>query len=354
MKRGLVLQGGGAKGAYEAGAIKALTQKKIYFDCAAGTSIGAVNAAFYATKKLDAMYKLWLNTDYDEIFGIDCELIHKFANGIFKKSDIKKGFDMLSEIIENKGIDTTNMKAFLAKHIKEKQFRRSKIDFAMNTYNLTDRCPVEVFKKDIPEGKIVEYIMSSAYLPFFKFEKIIDGKYYIDGGVYSDCPVDMLIDEGYDEIYVIKAYRGKIKYKKKKNVKIHIIEPRENLGSIMSFTKDAAKYRMQLGYYDTLKYLYNLDGTKYYFKNYSEEYYNKLFDKRIYKKIVKDYDKGIIPESNKELIIRIIEMACKELNIDRFKIYNLPYLFTRLKYKMVEHKDSRYYYFIKNIKVEFD
>ena len=122
----------------------------------------------------------------------------------------------------------------------------------------------------------------------------------------------------------------------------------------MSFTKDAAKYRMQLGYYDTLKYLYNLDGTRYYFKNYSEEYYNKLFDKRIYKKIVKDYDKGIIPESNKELIIRIVEMACKELNIDRFKIYNLPYLLTRLKYKMVEHKDSRYYYFIKNIKVEFD
>ena len=69
---------------------------------------------------------------------------------------------------------------------------------------------------------------------------------------------------------------------------------------------------------------------------------------------MKDYDKGIIPESNKELIIRIIEMACKELNIDRFKIYNLPYLLTRLKYKMVEHKDSRYYYFIKNIKVEFD
>ena len=32
MKRGLFLQGGGAKGAYQAGAIKAFTQKKIYFD----------------------------------------------------------------------------------------------------------------------------------------------------------------------------------------------------------------------------------------------------------------------------------------------------------------------------------
>lgn len=354
MKRGLVLQGGGAKGAYEAGAIKALTQKRIYFDCAAGTSIGAVNAAFYATKNLDAMYKLWLNTDYDEIFGIDCQVIQNFTNGIFTKRDLKKGFEMLSEIIENKGIDTTNMKKFLAKHIKEKQFRRSKIDFAMNTYNLTDRCPVEVFKKDIPDGKIVEYIMSSAYLPFFKFEKIIDGKYYIDGGVYSDCPVDMLIDAGYEEIYVIKAFQGKIKYKNKKGVKINIIGPRENLGSLMGFTKESSKYRMNLGYFDTLKFLYNLDGNKYYFKNYPDEYYSKLFDKRIYKKIIKDYDKGILPKTDKELILRMIENVCKELKIERFRVYNLPYLLTRLKYKMVEHKNSRYYYFIKNIKVEFD
>ena len=35
--RGLVLEGGGAKGAYEAGAIKALQKKKIYFDGVSGT-----------------------------------------------------------------------------------------------------------------------------------------------------------------------------------------------------------------------------------------------------------------------------------------------------------------------------
>jgi predicted patatin/cPLA2 family phospholipase len=50
-------------------------------------------------------------------------------------------------------------------------------------------------------------------IPQFIWDKYenIDGKYYIDGGVYSDCPVDMLIDAGYEEIYVIKAFRDKIK-----------------------------------------------------------------------------------------------------------------------------------------------
>lgn len=354
MKRGIVLQGGGAKGAYEAGAIRALTQKKIYFDCACGTSIGAINAAFYSCKKLDAMYKLWLNTDYDEIFGIDCEIISNLTNRNFSREDIKKGIEIVKSIIENRGIDTTNMKNFLAHHLKEKTFRRSKIDFAMNTYNLTDRCPVEVFKKDIPEGKLVEYLMSSAYLPFFKFEKIIDNKYYIDGGVYSDCPVDMLIDAGYDEIYVIKAFKKRIRYKHKKGIKIHIIGPRENLGSIMSFTQEGAKFKMKLGYYDTLKYLYNLDGNKYYFKNYSEEYYTKLFDKRVYKKIIKEYDKGILPKTDKEFILRTIEKICKEFKIERFRIYKLPYLLTRLKNKITNNKESKYYYFIKNIKIEFE
>ena len=37
----------------------------------------------------------------------------------------------------------------------------------------------------------------------------------------------------------------------------------------------------------------------------------------------------------KRFIIRIVEKVCEDLGIDRFKIYNMPYLLTRLKYKMV-------------------
>ena len=169
MKKALVLQGGGAKGAYAAGAIKALTQKRIYFDFACGTSIGAINAALYVNKKLDAMYRLWLNTDYDEIFGLDCQIFSNFSKGIFKKKDIKNGFESLTKIVKNDGIDTTKMMKFFEKNIKEEAFRKSNIDFGLNTYNLTDMKPVEIYKKDIPKGKLHEYLMSSAFLPFFKF-----------------------------------------------------------------------------------------------------------------------------------------------------------------------------------------
>ncbi len=43
--RGLVLEGGGAKGCYQIGAYKALVEMGITFDYVVGTSIGAINAA---------------------------------------------------------------------------------------------------------------------------------------------------------------------------------------------------------------------------------------------------------------------------------------------------------------------
>lgn len=47
MKLGVVLSGGGAKGAYEVGFLKALSEFKIFPDAIAGTSIGALNGAVY-------------------------------------------------------------------------------------------------------------------------------------------------------------------------------------------------------------------------------------------------------------------------------------------------------------------
>ena len=352
--RGLMLEGGGAKGAYEAGAIKALTQRKMHFDCVGGTSIGAINAACFVSNNLEGMYKIWLSADSEELFGIESNMLKNITTGKINRSDVKKGFKTALSIIKNRGIDITNMKRILEENIDETKFRRNKVDFAMNTYSLSDRKPVEVFKKDIPEGKLIEYIISSAYLPVFKRERIIDDKYYLDGGFASNCPVDMLVDIGYDEIFVIRAWQRKLPIKNKKNAKIHIIGPKEDLGSILLFEPRMAEYRMNLGYYDTIKYLDNLDGNKYYFKRCTDEYYSKLFDKKDYKEIVKKYNRGLPVKNDKEFIIRILEKACKEVNMERFRVYKLPYLITRLKYKLAGKTKNYYYDFVKNIKVDFE
>ena len=58
-RRALVIAGGGAKGAYAFGCLEAFAEKGIDFDCVAGTSAGALNAALWSTGALDEGRKLW-------------------------------------------------------------------------------------------------------------------------------------------------------------------------------------------------------------------------------------------------------------------------------------------------------
>lgn len=52
MKYGLVLSGGGSKGAYESGCMKALQELGYHFDIVTGTSIGALNGLLVAPRRL--------------------------------------------------------------------------------------------------------------------------------------------------------------------------------------------------------------------------------------------------------------------------------------------------------------
>ena len=84
---GFALEGGGAKGAYQAGAYIALIQNGIKPDIIAGTSIGSLNAALMAQGDIKKLVDLWLNTTTD-IFGINSEIIEKIKLKKFTKNDI--------------------------------------------------------------------------------------------------------------------------------------------------------------------------------------------------------------------------------------------------------------------------
>src|SRR5665213_1523931 len=58
-KTAFVLVGGGAKGAYEAGKMKALALQGIIPDVIFGTSTGAINAAGYALLGIDELLNVW-------------------------------------------------------------------------------------------------------------------------------------------------------------------------------------------------------------------------------------------------------------------------------------------------------
>ena len=344
---GLVLEGGGARGSYHVGALKAFRKKGIKFDYVVGTSIGSINGVFVATGEYKKLESLWKGATSKELFGIDEKLFEAIKNREFNKKTIENGLQTVMHIIKNAGIDTEPIRKMLVQNIDEEKLRKSNIEYGLATYNVSKRKKVQIFKEDIPKGKLVEYLLASSYLPVFKFKKIIDDSFYIDGGSYDNCPVDMLLDKNLDNIYVVRAHRNKLP-RYKTNSKIIEIMSYNKLGSIIAFSKDITKYNLKLGYYDTLRVLDKLDGHNYYFRYKDNQYYNEILTNKI---ILKKYNKGFVL-NNKKIIINTVEDICDSFNINKFKIYNMTLLILRLKL-ISKFKKTKYKDFIKELKVKF-
>jgi predicted acylesterase/phospholipase RssA len=68
IKRALVLQGGGAKGAFAFGCLGCLKDAGVQFDCVAGTSVGALNAALFSSDSLRLGQDLWSTLSEETTF----------------------------------------------------------------------------------------------------------------------------------------------------------------------------------------------------------------------------------------------------------------------------------------------
>ncbi|NLL51951.1 MAG: patatin-like phospholipase family protein [Peptococcaceae bacterium] len=337
---GLVLEGGGAKGSYHIGACKALKELNIEFAAVAGTSVGALNGAMIVQNQLDKAYEIWYNITPSQIFDLEEE-------------GLKKAWS----ILQNKGMDISAIKKLLQEIIDEQKLRSSAMDFGFVTVSLTDRKPLELFLEDIPQGKVVEYLLASAYLPAFKQEKL-DGKWFMDGGIYDNLPLNMLVKKGYKKIIAVRTKAlGRTRKVTDPQVTVDYISTDDNLGGILDFSQNQARLNLQLGYYDVFKYFKGLKGRKYYIEpTYNEElffnlllapgektilrlgeilgfkgfpYLRLLFEHLIPKlTLFLDLDKE---SSYEDLVIAMLEIIATESNVERFKIYSLREFFSAIK-----------------------
>ncbi|HBR01643.1 MAG TPA: patatin, partial [Ruminiclostridium sp.] len=232
---GLALEGGGARGAFHMGAVKALLEAGYQFDGVAGTSIGALNGALIVQGDFEAGYRMWESLSNSLIFEVDEAQIKKVLNKKIDRETRAFLTTKIKEIIENKGIDTSRIRQLLDQIIDEDKIRRSPTDFGIVTVSVSDLKPFELYKEDIPQGKMTEYLMASANYPAFKIEPI-DGKFYIDGGFYDNLPANLLVRKGYKDIVMIRTFAiGKVRKLQDEHVNTIKIMPSEDLGSILNF-----------------------------------------------------------------------------------------------------------------------
>ena len=69
VKYGLVLSGGGTKGSYEVGVLKALKKLKIDIDIVSGASIGTINAIFLVQNEVNKLENLYKTININNIIG---------------------------------------------------------------------------------------------------------------------------------------------------------------------------------------------------------------------------------------------------------------------------------------------
>lgn len=289
-KTALVFGGGGAKGAYQIGVVKALEELNINYDIITGCSVGSINGAITAQGDWELAKKLWKTLSTEKILDLKDET--KELN--------------LTDVIEQNGYDYKNLKNLLKQYIDEEKLRKSPVDFGLVTVKYPEMTPLYIFKEDMERGAVVDYILgSSAFFPAMKPHKIGDNL-YIDGGFSDNLPINMAIEKGAKRIIAVdlKAI-GIIKKPKEKDVKITRISSCYDLGKILEFNSKRAKINMKLGYFDTLKAFSKLDGFKYTFiKNDISTYVksNLSLYESLLSRIFKDSEKPLKAAFIKSLI----------------------------------------------------
>ncbi|MGM0397001.1 MAG: patatin-like phospholipase family protein [Bacillota bacterium] len=353
---GLVLEGGGAKGSYQVGAYKAINECGMEILAVAGTSIGALNGAMIVQGDFEACLNLWNDIRYSNIIRESDEELNRLLHSKPDRHTVKMMADKLKGVISNKGFDISPFRSMIAKYVNEDQIRSSDIDYGIVTYNLTDRVPMELFKEDIPNGEMKEYILASAFTPFFRIEKI-GGKTLLDGWFYDNLPYQMLLERGYQELIILRTHQMEEEdLEDIKHLDPIVIAPGEDLGRTFDLDSSRIKKNINLGYFDAYRVIKGLKGKRYYITPENEELYFQYLrnmdpDKiRSLSRLMNiDANPGlsilfgqIIPRIGSMLDIdknydyetfgvALIEKLLVELDIERFNIYSFGELLQILR-----------------------
>lgn len=379
---GLSLEGGGARGAYQAGSIKAFQERGIEFKGITGTSIGSINGAMIAQGDIDDLYAIWDNISLEKVFNVTKQEFDDLKTFDMDLENLATKLRKAGDFIKEGGIDISLALKILDESVNEEKIRARGVELGIVTFSLTEMKAVEIFIQDIPKGELKNYLLASSALPYFKLDRF-HGIKYLDGGVYNALPTDLLVNKGYKEIWEIRLNsigRKKTLNLKGKDVKINFIEPKEELSNILDFSNETAKKQLKMGYYDTLQKLDKLEGNLYYLERKDKEEYFLDLLKTIPSNIIEEFIwafnldiepslrsllEDITPRlaelmdlgknaSYEKIITSFLEILAMDLGIERFKIYSFEEFINEIiiksrDYDKIEEKNNKVIeFFLKN------
>ncbi|MGO1119808.1 patatin-like phospholipase family protein [Rhodovibrionaceae bacterium A322] len=232
---GLVLSGGGARGAYQIGVLKAVAEiwgprHPTPFKVITGLSVGAINAAGLACnahnfrQATTSLERLWLSLTCDSVYKtgfapLTTRLLHWAASFLFSGLGVKNPRALL---------DNSPLQDLLSREMDLSALTRCLDDGLLDALAISaasyqngqavtfydSRRSVRAWERSRREGRAriltLKHIMASTALPFLFPAVRINQAYYGDGALRQTSPFSPAIHLGADKIFAIGGRDGEI------------------------------------------------------------------------------------------------------------------------------------------------
>lgn len=276
-KTGLVLCGGGGKGAFQIGAWRALAEHGIleHVDAIAGTSVGGLNAVLFAIGDYKAARKIWSEVNYMNMLPPNVKNFENILNA-FRVYTVKDTRRELIEAAEEIRVGGLCSRGGLV-NIIQKYVQLEK---------LTDKAGVDVFVTVMPDGQekepaylnlkearseneIINRLLATSAMPYIYPMQEVNGRFVLDGGFakLGNVPVQPLYEQGCRNIVIVALNNefdpASCKFSEGKRVNLYemypgceftVIRPSDSLGGflngIIDFRPSSIRRKMLRGYVD--------------------------------------------------------------------------------------------------------
>lgn len=252
VRKALVLAGGGARGSYQVGVWRALTELGWRPQIITGTSVGSLNGAMFALDLYETARDMWLTIRSQDVMELPEE-----------NADLPELQKFLVEAVRAGGMDVTPLEEIVERVLDEDRLRASPIRFGLVTVEQRGLKARELPLEEIPEGKVKDYLLASAAcFPALRARQI-DGVKFLDGGYSDNMPTGLAKTMGADELVCVDLEGVGITRPNRTGLPTTLIKSYWELGDILHFDPDTARRNIELGYYDTLRAFGKLRGCAY-------------------------------------------------------------------------------------------
>ena len=187
MTTAFVLAGGGSLGAVQVGMLKALARSNIVPDLVIGASVGAINAAYFATapsaEGVARLERIWLGLRSADVFPLSP--VNSLLAILGKRDHL---------------ISPARLRALIESELTCERIEHTKLPcyvVATDVLEGTEVC--------LSRGPLAPALLASAAIPAVFPSVWVEGRYLIDGGVANNTPISSAVKLGASRIIVLAS-----------------------------------------------------------------------------------------------------------------------------------------------------